>query len=224
MFDDIHILPAIKGRILDYYLAFGWYRWGRYIFTVHTLAPHGPDKVYPVFWLRYQVGNVRLSSSARKIIAACSRFSVEVKPFRMTDELTDLHSRYVGSLKFETHTELRALLNDTTNEVYDTFMIEVRDGGRLIGAGIFDLGYEAIAGIINIYDPELKQYSLGKFLILQKYLFCLNNGLPCYYPGYFSTEYPVFDYKLFLDKAATEVYVPATHNWISFHQFMQERG
>ena len=60
-----------------------------------------------------------------------------------------------------------------------------------------------------------------KFIMLQKYLYCLRNNITYYYPGYFSTEHPVFDYKLFIDKAATEVYLPGNDIWIGYDLFRE---
>lgn len=224
MIEDIHHLSFIKGSLLDEYLANGWYRMGRYIFTTSWLSPQDDDKTYPVYWLRYCVPSVELSASNQSIAYKCASFHVNYKPFQLTQELIELHQKYTASLKFETSKDLRTLLNDVNNEVYDSYIIEVRDGGKLIAAGIFDLGAETIAGIINIYDPQYRKYSLGKYLMLLKYQFCSEAGLPYYYPGYFSPEYPMFDYKLFLDKQATEVFIPFFNDWYPYSNFTSMMG
>lgn len=219
MIEDIHQLSYIKGNLLDEYLACGWYRMGRFIFTTSWLAPYNDGQYFPVFWLRYVVNSVRLSDTGMAIKERCSRFNVAYRPFELTEEITSLHRLYTSSLRFETSKDLVSLLNDTNNDVFDTYIIEVRDNGRLIAAGIFDLGEDAIAGIINIYHPDYKKYSLGKYLMLLKYQFCTDSGLSYYYPGYYSPTYPAFDYKLFLDKRATEVYVPLFNDWYPYFDF-----
>jgi arginine-tRNA-protein transferase len=110
---------------------------------------------------------------------------------------------------------------DTSNILFDSKLIEVRDGGKLIAAGIFDQGSATIAGIKNIYHPEYKKYSLGKYMILLKYQYCLQQGIKWYYPGYFAPENPKFNYKIDFDKNATEVCLPPEKKqWIPLNDFV----
>ena len=55
-------------------------------------------------------------------------------------------------------------------------MVQVRDGDKLIAVGYFDKGKTAIAGILNMYHPDYKQYSPGKFLMLKKLEYALSQG------------------------------------------------
>lgn len=210
---------VFKGAVLDNFLAHGWYRQGSTVFTTHFISPFGDEQFYRVFWLRYKVSNVKLSRASSAIIAANKGFSVSCNPFNYTAEIDELHTKYARSLKFFISESLADKLQDFGNKAFDSYIIEVRDKGRLIGGGIFDLGADTIEGIVNFYDPDYKKYSPGKFLIIQKYLYCLENKITWYYPGYYSVDHPVFDYKLFLDKKATEVYVPEAGLWIDYPQF-----
>jgi arginine-tRNA-protein transferase len=99
---------------------------------------------------------------------------------------------------------------------FNSYMIEVRDGSTLIAVGYFDLGKNAIAGIINFYHPNYHKFSLGKFLMLQKINYALQNNIPYYYTGYISTAITKFDYKIFPDQEAIEVYLPADKKWINY--------
>ena len=173
---DVHFLTEVKDDVLDRYLAKGWYRMGLYIFTTHSLQPTGDDNSYPVFWLRYEVGKVRLSRSSRALIKLTNSFTATVRTFSLT----------------------------------------------LIAAGILDRGRRAIAGIINFYDPAYKKYGLGKYLVLLKYFYCVQQNIPWYYPGYYSPTYPKFDYKLFLDKNATEVFRREQQDWLPYTEFCEE--
>ncbi len=217
MNEDVHFLESVKKEVLDTYLSFGWYRTGRLIFTVHTLEPYRDGRLFRVLWLRYLVRQVNMTKQARKIIELNKQFSVVVRPFSITDDVAELHKKYVANLKFETAKNLNDLLQDVENKVYDSYIIEVRDNKQLIAAGIFDKGTEAIAGIINFYDPEYKKYSPGKYVMALKYLYCLDKKIKYYYPGYFSPEYPAFDYKLFLDTNATEVFIPEGNIWFPYN-------
>ena len=218
--DDLYYLESIKGPLLDEFLVRGYYRMGMYAFTTHELDPNADGTKYPVYWLRYNVTHVALPTRNQQLLRKNAAFEVAIKSFELTDELVSLHAAYVASVNFKTAQTLRDNLHDTDNNVYDTHVIELRDNGKLIGAGIFDKGARSIAGIINIYDPAYRQrHSLGKYLMLLKYRYCLDHNIPYYYPGYFSPTYPVFDYKLFLDKKATEVFIPQVAAWIPYEVF-----
>ena len=221
---DVHFQVDIKGGVLDRYLANGWYRMGMYIFTTHSLQPDGDEDSYPVYWLRYEVDKVRISKSSRAIIKLNRNFTATVRPLNLTQDLVDLHKVYFDNLTFSAADSLQNLLLDMDGVVFDTYVVEVRDSGRLIAAGIFDKGHETIAGIINFYDPAYKKFGLGKYLVLLKYFYCCQHGIPWYYPGYFSPTYPKFDYKLFLDKGATDVFIKETQVWVRYEEFCQRLG
>jgi arginine-tRNA-protein transferase len=217
--EEQQVQDVFKGEVLDNFLSHGWYRQGSTVFTTHFISPFGDEKHYRVFWLRYKVSAVKLSSKSSAIVAANRAFTVTCRPFQYSKEIDDLHARYAGSLKFFISESIADKLQDFGNRIFDTHLIEVRDNGKLIGGGVFDLGANAIEGIVNFYDPGYKKFSLGKFLIIQKYRYCAHNKLEWYYPGYYSVDHPIFDYKLFLDKKATEVYVPEAGLWIDYPQF-----
>ena len=102
-------------------------------------------------------------------------------------------------------------------------MIEVRDGNILVAVGFFDKGTNAIAGILNFYHPDYKKFSLGKYLILQKIEFARANRFLYYYTGYISTHISKFDYKLFPDKRAIEVYLPVEKIWVPYKLWGKEK-
>ena len=83
---------------------------------------------------------INLSKSSNKILRINRGFDYTIKPFELTEELESLHTIYRGQLTFNTSETLRVLLEDVNNEIFDTYLIEVRDGVKLIAAGIFDVG------------------------------------------------------------------------------------
>ena len=101
-------------------------------------------------------------------------------------------------------------------------MVQVRDQGQLIAAGYFDKGERSIAGIMNIYHPQYRNYSLGKFLMLQKLKYTLSQDMLFYYTGYISTESTRFDYKTFPDVKAVEVLLPVEQEWVPYHLLNKE--
>jgi arginine-tRNA-protein transferase len=181
----------------------------------------GDESFFNVYWLRYDVPKVVPTAKNRKLTEAGAHFTKTIRPFSITDELQELHTRYVCNLSFKTAETLESLFFYKDNEVFDTYIIEIRDNGKLIAAGIFDKGLNSIQGLINIYDPEYKKYSPGRFLMMLKYNYCLEHNLRYYYPGYYTPDHPVFDYKLFLDKSATEVFLPIYRVWIPYPLFIK---
>ena len=208
-------LSSIPGDVLDYYLSLGYYRMNQDLFTCRFL-PVGTG-LHTVHWLRLVLPQVQYGSKQRRLFRQNERFTVMVKPFQLTVEYEALYARYYQSLDFETAPSLEALLlAGATHTVFNTQVVEVRDGERLIAGGIFDCGTASIAGIVNFYDPDYRKYSLGKYLLLLKTEHARRRQLACYYPGYLVQGYPKFDYKLFASPEATEVFDARSSQWLPF--------
>jgi arginyl-tRNA--protein-N-Asp/Glu arginylyltransferase len=205
----------IPGDVLDYYLGLGYYRMGQDLFTCRFLPVD--QEVHTVHWLRLVVSQVAYGSKQRQLLRQNSRFTVLIKPFRLTTEYEALYARYHQALDFEAATSLESLLlAEATHSVFNTQIVEVRDGDQLIAGGIFDCGTASIAGIVNFYDPNYRKYSLGKYLLLLKTEYARRQQLAYYYPGYLVHGYPKFDYKLFACLAATEVFDCLSSQWLPF--------
>jgi len=141
------------------------------------------------------------------------------QPLILTEEMEQLFALYKDSKPFVGyHSLVSAFISGIG--VFDTWVVTVRDEHkRLIAIGFFDKGSESIAGIMNVYHPEYEKYSLGKFLLLAKIYFCRKNNLQWYYPGYIMREPSKFDYKLFPDKAASEVFVAGPGIWVPYDEW-----
>jgi len=213
----IHCPPQIKGEVLDMYLSAGWYRYGNKIFTIDFFTEN--EKLYQVYWLRYNVLKLKLSDSNQKILNKNKLFNYKIIPFQNSIELEALHSLYLEKIDFVTISSIEELMEDINGSVYNYMLIEIREENKLIGAGIFDYGKNSIAGIKNIFHPEYKKYSLGKYLMLLKYQYCLQKNIKWYYPGYFAPGHKKFDYKLTIDADATEVCLIDNRQWVSYRDF-----
>lgn len=210
-----HAPLSIPGELLDYYLSLGYYRMNQDLFTCRFLPVE--STLHTVHWLRLVVPQVQYGSKQRQLLRQDARFAVTVQPLRLTAEYEALYARYYQSVGFDTAASLEALLlAGATHSVFNTHIIEVRDGGQLIAAGVFDCGTDSIAGIVNFYDPDYRKYSLGKYLLLLKTEYARQRQLAYYYPGYLVQGYPKFDYKLFACLAATEVFDCRSSQWLPF--------
>ena len=211
---------------LDLYLAHGWYRMGQRIFTVDYIFI---KEWIRVFWLRFRMKEYSFGKKQKQILSRCSRFQVSVLPLRVTEEVENLYGIYRRSIDFEASQTASELLFDQvfTGEVlpnvYNSRMIQVRDGGRLIAVGVFDLGIDSMAGIVNFYDPEYRKYSLGKFLILQKMEYAQSQHLTWYYPGYIGYKLTKFDYKLDPGTEMAEILEPFAGLWLPYQEGLVEQ-
>jgi leucyl-tRNA---protein transferase len=220
MFKDLHILPRITGSLLDQYLAKGWYRMGQIIFTTDYLFKE--EQWFRVFWLRYRMDLFRFSKKQEKLLRLPDGFSVTTKPLQITEELETVYQLYRSELDFEVSPTLRenlfslCFISSEEAPAFDSWVIEIRDTGRLIAAGIFDAGEKSMMGIINIYDPAYKKYSPGKRLILFKLKESLDRKLDYYYPGYIVQNFPKFDYKLEAGESICEIYDSVKDEWVPY--------
>jgi arginine-tRNA-protein transferase len=212
-------LPAVKGEMLDQFLSKGWYRFGANIFTTNFLE-HEVSK-YTVHWIRYDVSKIIPSRKQQLLIKKNKDFVVKTGPFVYAEELEQLHDLYVDQIDFITGPSLASIMEDVECSVFDSKMICVYDGKKLIGVGVFDVGKNSIAGIKNYFHPDYKNHSIGKYLVLLKLMFCKKNNIGWYYPGYIVPGYAKFDYKLFLDKDHTEIYSIENDAWSAFNEVEQ---
>ncbi len=210
---------GFKAGLLDKLLEAGYYRMQHFMFTCNETTISEDLLSIPVFWLRTVVKNCKLKSSAINILKRCSAFSVIVKQAQVDDEIEALYNAYKNYVAFKVADSAAGYLHQPfVQQPFNSMMIKVYDWNKLIAAGYFDKGEKAIAGIMNIYHPQYSTYSLGKFLILQKLQYALEQGMQYYYTGYMSTESTRFDYKTFPDAAAVEVMLPVEQIWVPYQK------
>lgn len=215
MIKAIHFPINLTADELDEYLAKGWFRMGQTIFTTDFIPVEG--RIHPVFWLRFDLKKISFGKKQKKLIAFNQGYTVHTQPCVITDELEDLYTLYRMNVDFDAPPTVESyLLDGELSNIYDSHLIEVRDEDRLIAAGIFDNGNSSIAGIMNFYDPAYKGRSPGKFLMLLKINHAIITGKAYYYPGYIAAGFTKFDYKLFPDPAAAEIYDTKKEKWIPF--------
>lgn len=207
----------MDGEALDTGLAGGWYRIAQGFITTDLISQG--DKLLPVFWLRIDLKRYRPSRSARRIAAKNAGYEVQIKPFAITDEIEALFTIYRQSIDFSvSETVAEYLLGAGETNAFDSRLIEVRDGGRLIAVGYFDLGKRSSTGILHFYDPALADQSLGKLLFLTEIEHALSEGYDYYYMGYLCCGNGKFDYKLFADVKSTEVFLRKRNRWVPYER------
>ncbi|HEY0653161.1 MAG TPA: GNAT family N-acetyltransferase [Chryseosolibacter sp.] len=218
MLAQVHFPISLSGEELDRYLAEGWFRMGQSIFVTNFL--HFKDHFYSAVWLRLRLRDCTNDRNEDKLRKLNARFAVDVQKATIDQEKENLFARYRSSVSFEPSGSLQALLfGRASYNIYNTLEVTVRDNGKLIACGFFDLGKKSVAGISSFYHPDYKKYSLGKFLIYHKIAYARNAGYEFFYPGYFVPGYQPFDYKLNIHPASQQFFDLATSGWYSVRQF-----
>jgi len=211
---------GFKNKTLDDLLAKGFYRMQHLMFTCNKTVINYETHPIPVFWLRTIVQKVKPGKNALNIIKKCAGFKVIITDAYVDEEIETLYAHYKKHVSFIVSENCKDYLHlETFVMPFNSKMIKVYNNKKLIAAGYFDKGKNAIAGIMNIYHPEYKTYSLGKFLMLQKLQFALSENTQFYYTGYISTESVRFDYKTFPDANAVEVLLPLQEKWVPYNLF-----
>jgi arginine-tRNA-protein transferase len=207
-----------KGKTLDDLLAKGYYRMQHLMFTCNDTPVSMDGSSIPVFWLRTLVQKCRLQKAANAIMKKCAGFTVIIKPACVDDETETLYALYKSYVLFTVSPTCHSYLHqEVLPNPFDAMMVQVYDKKQLIAVGYFDKGMHAIAGIMNMYHPKYNKYSLGKFMMLQKWQYARANKMKYYYTGYISTGSTRFDYKTFPDPDAVEVFLPLEQKWTAYN-------
>jgi arginine-tRNA-protein transferase len=211
-----------NGVLLDSFLAQGCYRMRQDIFTTDLIWDN--HNIYRVFWLRYPLDNFYFDSKAQKLLAANNSFEINSRNFFIDKEIEGLYKLYLDKVNFDAPPTLQDFLFGDTfienldHNLFDSEIIEVRENGKLVAAGIYDKGSTAIAGIMNFYDPAYRKYSLGKYLMLLKMQNAIKNKIQFYYPGYIAYGYNKFNYKLFPNPRLAEIFDAKKKVWLPYNK------
>jgi len=213
MFAEAHYRTEPLGpEELDHYLAEGWFRMGQSIFTCTYLGLQ--EHFLRVIWLRVVLEDLQSDKTLQKLSKLNSNFKIKVGKASITPEKEELFSKYKTGISFEASSSLEQLLfSGSEYNIFNTLEINLYDADKLIAVGYFDVGKSSAEGICSFYDPAYKRYSLGKYLIYQKMLFCKNQGMQFFYLGYFTPGYKAFDYKLSIGKNKLEYFDLTTKSW-----------
>lgn len=146
--------------------------------------------------LRVRVADFRPTRAQRRCLARNADIEIQTGPPQPTAEKHDVYRRYLearhdgqmsGSLS-----EFREFLHAGA-----AFTEEVvfRAGGRLLGAGIFDVTPLALSAVYFYFEPELARRSPGVLNVLWLIEECRRRGAPWLYLGYHVPQCAVMAYK-----------------------------
>lgn len=215
-----YVKPAapnfFHGEMLDAFLRIGWFRMRNEMFTTDSIMIDQGEM--DVYWMRMNLARFDFSTKQLKIMNRIeSVYSVQVaETARINEEAEEVFLKYKASKAFDIANSAFDTLygRASSSNVFDSRMITVKDGGKLIAFGVFDEGLHSAAGIMNIYDPAYEKLSLGKFLVLKKIEYCITKHKKYFYPGYVTMVESRFNYKLDICPVASEIWDTANTQWV----------
>jgi len=207
-------LIRITPQRLDDYLAEGWFRRGQNIFTTRYLRNNG--RFHEAIWLRHRLCALSFPRWFRKMRRR-GRFRLEFMTGLSSPAHELLFQKYRESRPEGWSDSLEAILyGKQSRNIFNTQILNVYDGQRLVAAGFFDAGDRSAAGICNFYDPEYARFSLGTFVYLCELEYCADNGKQYFYPGFIAPGLPGYDHKTRVLPESLESYDPVTRSWDDF--------
>jgi arginine-tRNA-protein transferase len=125
------------------------------------------------------------------------RFSATYGPYVIDPQREALYQRYRSTVHGERSPSLKDFLfGDTTSHAFDTQEIAIWEGETLVAFSWFDVGNTSLQSLIGVYEPSLKQHSLGFYSMLLEIEHGLKTGRRFHYSGYVLPGDPSMDYKL----------------------------
>ena len=179
------------------------------------------NDLYPVVNIRLRLKDYRFGKKFRKIKNRNDRlFKTVIKPLELSPEMNDLYQAHITRFKGFVHDDLERFLQlEFSQDIFHTHMVCVYDDTRLVGLSFFDMGKNAIASILGLYDHDYAKYSLGHYTMIKEVEHALSQQLQYFYPGYILMGHDSFDYKLRLGKMQ---YYNWKGRWRDFDHIDQE--
>jgi arginine-tRNA-protein transferase len=205
----------LSGAQLDLYLGRGYYRHGQRLFTESAVIMD--TGIFRVYWLRLRIDKIKENKKIKKRFRKNADLQVTIRPFTFSKELIELYELYKASIDFQPAESLvHYLLDDEYTNIFDTYIIEIRDGDKLVAAGIYDNGDTTAAAIINFYHPDYKNRGLGIYLYFLEIEEARRANKIFFYPGYVADGNPKFDYKVLPGLEVAEMYDYNGEGWVPF--------
>lgn len=179
---------------LDDLLANGWRHFGPHFFR-YNLGIYN-DEIRRIIPLRIRLSEFRLSKSQKRVLSRNKDVAVRIEPVDITSEVKVLFHRHKRRFKQHPPDSLYSFISeDPALEPSTTFQQSVRMDDRLLAAGFFDIGENAVSGIYTSFEPDERRRSLGIFTILKEIEYAMLNGKEFYYQGYCYSGSSFYDYK-----------------------------
>ncbi len=179
---------------MDSLWANGWRHFGTHFFRYNV--GFLKDELRFVLPLRIDLKDFRLSKSQRRVLRRNEGLHTEIGPIEISLEAERMFERH--KVRFD-HGVPDSLYNFISREPAkspcEAKEIRVYEGSSLLAVSYFDVGRSATSGIYGMFEPEIKDRSLGIFTMLKEIEYSIETGCEYYYQGYAYEGESFYDYK-----------------------------
>ena len=185
---------AVLPEQMDSLWAMGWRHFGAHFFRYNVGFLH--LDIQFVLPLRIRLSEVLLSKSQRRVLRKNQDLSVETGPAKITDADHAMFLRH--TTRFD-HSIPESLYNfiapEPSEGPCETREIRVFRRDALVAVSYFDVGREAASGVYGMFEPSVRDRSLGIFTMLKEIEWAIEAGHKFYYLGYAYEGASFYDYK-----------------------------
>ena len=188
-------LPPAK---LDDFLLAGWRPIGQQLYICDFIRTE-TDELYGCVQIRMPLANHKMKRKQRRLLKNNgARFRYEIRPAtEVTREMREVNRRYCERHPDKSRTDIDFHVGYyPAKRFIDTRQVEVYDGDKLIAYSYFDAGERCLYSKVGVYDPAYREFSLGRYTMLLEVEWAKENKYAYYHPGYVSSEFQLFSYKL----------------------------
>ena len=151
---------------------------------------------------RIPVQKFSFSKSERRVLKRNSGLKREVKTPWASFEQFNLFKKYVesrhdnGGMSGMSEAEFTSMIEETSvNTVFCKYSLENNQCSTMLGASLTDIIEDGLSMVYSFYEPEFKELSLGKFMILDHIKLAKEMNLPYLYLGYWVEGSEKMEYK-----------------------------
>jgi len=153
------------------------------------------DACVPV---RIDVNSFKTSRSQRRCLQRNQGLTISHHPATFNPEHFDLYCRYLTARHLDggmDNPTTESYLNFLTSDWGKTHFIEIRRESQLVAVAVTDYVHDGISALYTFFDPDMAQYSLGTYAILQQIKIAQSQGLSWLYLGYWIKDCQKMQYK-----------------------------
>jgi len=185
---------GFTGKLLDRYLASGWYRMGSRMFTCrYNFYDWG---FLTTVWTRLPLQGHSFSKSVRKTVRRNERLlTYTIHRARAYADEEQVFAQYRKSKDYDLHDSAASYLLQDPNAPFDTWQVSVYLGEELVAFSYFDLGSDSVQSVCGFFDPAYQKYSLGLYTLCIEIEYAKTRGMLYHYAGYIVPGNNIFEYK-----------------------------
>ncbi len=148
--------------------------------------------------VRINVQLFKPSRSQRRCLQRNKDLTISHHSATFNAEHFDLYHRYLAARHLNggmDNPSKESYLNFLTSHWTETSFIEIRRDSQLIAVAITDYVQDGLSALYTFFDPDMAQYSLGTYGILQQINIAQQQGLTWLYLGYWIKDCQKMNYK-----------------------------